>query len=81
MNILVVLLILLLNACSVFVGLSGHLEAHDKPEIQLDNPLGYIRTEYREGRYMSFCEHTSGLFTRERGIGLNECGFGILLNP
>jgi len=68
----IILLTLLLQGCSTFVGVAYHLNV-DKPEYNGSNPLLVIRSEYENG----FCEHISSIPDREKGYGLNMCGVGI----
>jgi len=68
----VVLLSILLQGCSTFIGVAYHLDI-DNPEYSGSNPLLVIRSEYKNG----FCEHISSIPDIEEGYGLNMCGMGI----
>lgn len=64
----------------VWVGLALHATQIDKPEIQLNNPVGIVEMTYQHTeRLQSFCKHESGLLTEERGYGFNECGLKLRL--
>lgn len=65
---------------SFYTGLSFNAEERDKPEVDLPNPLGILRFEYKtEKETIIFCEHISSFPKIEDGAGLNQCGFLIKL--
>jgi len=70
----ILILTLLLQGCSTFVGVAYHLDT-DNPEYSESNPLFILRGEYKNG----FCEHISSIPDKEKGYGLNMCGVGIKL--
>ena len=72
LNIIKVLILLILQGCSTFVGVAYHLDA-DKPEYSGSNPLFIIRTEHNN----MFCEHISSIKDKEKGYGFNMCGAGV----
>lgn len=70
-----------LCGCTVYTGLAAHLEKHDDPEFNGNNPLGIIGAEYDYGRFRGFCEHQSSIPDWEVGYGFNECGVIVKINP
>ena len=76
MRVFVLLATPLLSGCLYF-GLAAHPESYDSPNVNLSSGLGVVRFEHKfKGNVTGFCEHISGLNTREdsRFGGLNMCG-------
>lgn len=78
-KILIVLTLSLLSGCSVYGGFAVHPTSLDKPEIGLENPIGFLGGEARvltdkDLTVDLFAEHHSGLFQAEQGAGLNMVG-------
>ena len=65
---------------SFYTGLALSDEKGAKPEVDLPDPLGILRVEYKtEKETIIFCEHISSFPKTEEGSGLNHCGFLIKL--
>lgn len=73
--------LMLIQGCSVSMGIGLHAEKNDKPEFNGDNPMGIIEgtmplTEKIEG----FCFHVSSFPNHEIGDGLNMCGVKLRIS-
>jgi len=68
------------SGCSWYGGVSVHLESQDAPEFFAPNPIGILGGEYRQGRWIAFCEHQSSIPYFEQGLGLNSCGVKMVFN-
>ena len=75
MKALTLAIILLIQGCGVMYGrISMYDENNGQPEVTLDNPLGTLGYRVSHGRFTYFVEHTSGIFTTEENLGLNQIG-------
>lgn len=68
------LLTLLLNGCTTYVGIAMNDQEGSAPEIHLDNPVGIVGGSMEVGDFELFIEHHSGIFYREQGYGYNLTG-------
>jgi hypothetical protein len=65
---------------NLYFGMSLSDESSTRPEVDLPDPLGILRMEYKTDREnIVFCEHISSLPKIEAGSGLNHCGFLVRL--
>lgn len=65
----------LLSGCTVYTGMGVHSTGIDRPEINLDNPIGIVGFKHEaDDNLTMFCEHHSGIPTSEVGYGYNVCG-------
>lgn len=65
----------MIQGCALNVGTAIHSNGLDAPEVKLDNPIFIARATKEIGESVTgFCEHHSGIFTREDGLGYNFCG-------
>jgi hypothetical protein len=72
--------VLLLQGCTFYGGLSMHLETKDAPEFYAPNPIGILGLEKKHKQFTGFCEHRSSIPYYETGWGLNECGVKYTFN-
>lgn len=76
MKIILAVIILLVQGCSIHAGLALQSTYAEYPDNKMSTGLAIIRAEhyFESTKINGFCSHTSGIFSKETGKGLNMCG-------